>query len=90
MPPSPRYMTSEKSHFVCVLSSAQGESWSAHSLTVQDPRCDCVLKSTKSQTNVRICMIIKSALGWPRENWGRIELWSPLFIADSSGRRPVV
>lgn len=34
-------------------------------------------------------MVIESAVGCAQEDRG-VELWSPLFIADSSGRRPVV
>lgn len=48
------------------------------------------LKSTRSQINVRISTLIESAIGRPQEDRGRVELRSPLFIADSSGRRPVV
>lgn len=82
-PGTSQYTTSQKS---------QGESQ-----TAQQAHCaelekvqDWVLKSTKSQINVRICMIIENTIGRPHEDRGKGELWSPLFIADSSGRRPEV
>lgn len=90
-PPRPGYTTTEKSLLASDSSFTQKNQDLPSRFTMQHSRkCECVLKSTKSQINVRICMIIEKAIGCPHENRGNVELWSPLFIADSSGRRPEV
>lgn len=76
-----RYLATQprRSHSWCLFLHLPKESQDLpSSLTVQDSRCDCVLKSTKSQINVRICMIIESAIGCPHENRGKVEL-SPVY-----------
>lgn len=70
--------------------NAQGESRSAQQAHCAELKRVQDWFFTKSQINVQICMIIESTIVRPHEDRGKGELWSPLFIADSSGRRPEV
>lgn len=91
-PPLPCSLTLEKSllGFVSSFTREEDRDWPSVFTVWNSRRCDSDLKSKKCQINERIRVMIESAIGCPRQSPRKVELWSPLFTADSSGRRPEV